>query len=207
MSSMNTRVGILESSRRGDIETLFRIHYPHATCQIINSHLTVDEVDVVLAGGGPDLTPSLYGQENRASRSVNPERDTHELRIMKVVLAANVPFLGLCRGAQLLNVALGGTLVQDLENERGSAHASVHKVRFSGVGAQRLGEEALVNSTHHQGIDRLASGLDIIATADDGLPEAWHRSGAIGVQFHPETLIKDDRRWLALFDWWLGGAA
>jgi len=204
---MKMRIGVLESSRKADIAELFATHYPQANCIIVNSHLTLSEVDVVLAGGGPDLTPSLYGQGNRASHRVNPERDTRERKIMDAGLAAGTPILGLCRGAQLLNVALGGTLWQDLETERGSAHADMHQVRFSGIGAQRLGDDAQVNSTHHQGIDRLGSGLAIIATANDGLPEAWYRPGAIGVQFHPETLIKDDLRWLKLFDWWLGGAA
>ncbi|CAM4087335.1 gamma-glutamyl-gamma-aminobutyrate hydrolase family protein [Deinococcus marmoris] len=204
---MKMQIGLLQSSRAADIEALFRTHYPQVTCQVLNSHLTVGEVDAVLAGGGPDLTPGLYGQENRASRQVNPERDARELDTIKAVLAADVPFLGLCRGAQLLNVALGGTLWQDLETERGCAHPEMHSVKFSGAGARHLGEQALVNSTHHQGIDRVGSGLEVIATADDGLPEAWYRPGAIGVQFHPETLIKDDLGWLRLFDWWLAGAA
>ncbi|WP_344983546.1 type 1 glutamine amidotransferase [Deinococcus rubellus] len=204
---MKMQIGILKSSRKDDIKEIFDTHYPQITCRVINSHLTIGEMDAVLAGGGPDLTPSLYGQENRASRGVNPKRDIGELAIVEAVLAARVPFLGLCRGAQLLNVALGGTLWQDLETERGSLHPERHLVRFRGRGAQRLGDEAQVNSTHHQGIDRVASGLEIIATAEDGLPEAWYRPGAIGVQFHPETLIKGDLRWLQLFDWWLGGAA
>lgn len=204
---MKMQIGLLRSSRAADIEALFRTHYPQVTCRPLHFHLTIGEVDAVLAGGGPDLTPGLYGQENRDSRQVNPERDARELDTVLAALAAGVPFLGLCRGAQLLNVALGGTLWQDLETERGCAHPETHLVRFRGAGTRHLGEEALVNSTHHQGIDRIAPGLDVMATADDGLPEAWHRPGAIGVQFHPETLIRTDLGWRRLFDWWLAGAA
>lgn len=207
MSSMRLRIGLVESSRNGDLEALFRHSYPGVTLHPVHSPLTVREVDAVLAGGGPDLNPELYGQINRASRNVDAERDARELEIMRTVVESGVPFLGLCRGAQLLNVALGGTLYQDLETERGAGHEEVHPVRFSGIGIHHLGESAQVNSSHHQGLNRIGEGLEVIARAGDGLPEVWYRPGAIGVQFHPETLVHEDEHWLKLFDWWLGGAA
>lgn len=207
MSSMRLRIGLVESSRKGDIIDLFGRHYPEFTLVPLKSHLTVGEVDTVLAGGGRDLTPALYGQENRSSRDVDPDRDARELDIMQTVLSAGVPFLGLCRGAQLLNVALGGKLYQDLPTERGQGHSGIHQVTFTGTGKRHLGSAAEVNSSHHQGIAQPAPGLEVIGTAEDGLPEAWYRPGAIGVQFHPETLVKDDLHWLKLFNWWLGGAA
>ncbi|MFC3861033.1 gamma-glutamyl-gamma-aminobutyrate hydrolase family protein [Deinococcus antarcticus] len=204
---MRLRIGLVKSSRKDDLEALFSRYYPKVTLHSVYSPLTVREVDAVLAGGGPDLNPALYGQINRASWKVDAERDARELEIMRTVLDSGVPFLGLCRGAQLLNVALSGTLYQDLETERGAGHQKVHPVRFSGIGIQHLGESAQVNSSHHQGVNWLGEGLEVIARAGDGLPEAWYRPGAIGVQFHPETLVHEDEHWLQLFDWWLGGAA
>lgn len=207
MSSMRLRIGLVKSSRNGDLEALFGHSFPGVTLYAVHSPLTVREVDAVLVGGGPDLNPALYGQINRACQNVDVERDARQLEIMRTVLDSGVPFLGLCRGAQLLNVALGGTLYQDLEAERGAGHEKVHAVRFSGIGVDHLGVAAQVNSSHHQGLDRLGAGLEVIARAEDGLPEAWYRPGAIGVQFHPETLVHEEKHWLKLFDWWLGGAA
>ncbi|MGM9319306.1 gamma-glutamyl-gamma-aminobutyrate hydrolase family protein [Deinococcus aquaticus] len=204
---MKLRVGYLRSSRLDDPEALFHEYYPAAELIPVKSHAQLQGVDVVLAGGGPDLNPRLYGQENRACRSVNEVRDDRDLRLLKAALDARLPFLGLCRGAQLLNIALNGTLYQDLATEHGQAHLPDHPVTFSGEGTVRLGSSAQVNSSHHQGVDRLGEGLEVIGRAADGLPEAWFRPGAIGVQFHPETLIRTDTDWLRLFDWWLAGAA
>ncbi|PTA66943.1 gamma-glutamyl-gamma-aminobutyrate hydrolase family protein [Deinococcus arcticus] len=204
---MKLRVGVFESSRIADIERIFHHYYPDSRLTHVKSHLQLSEVDAVLAGGGPDLNPELYGQEDRACRHVNKARDARDLDLMHGLLGARLPFLGLCRGAQLLNVALNGTLYQDLATERGQGHLPVHSVAFSGTGARHLGDRTQVNSTHHQGIDRLGDGLEVIGRAADGLPEAWFRAGAIGVQFHPETLIHENPSWLRLFDWWLAGAA
>ncbi|GAA3997082.1 hypothetical protein GCM10022631_04490 [Deinococcus rubellus] len=204
---MKLQMGVFESSRIDDLKELFRQHSPTAELIDVKSHLQLRHVDVVLAGGGPDLNPELYGQEDRACFKVNKARDARDLEIMHAVLEAGLPFLGLCRGAQLLNIALNGTLYQDLGADRGQGHPLTHTVEFSGTGACHLGDTAQVNSTHHQGVDRLGDGLQIIGRADDGLPEAWFRPGAIGVQFHPETLVRDDLHWLRLFNWWLEGAA
>lgn len=204
---MKLHIGVFESSRKGDIEGLFSKYYPDSQIISVKSRLHLRQVDVVLAGGGPDLNPEHYGQEDRACHHVNKARDARDLDLMHAVLDAGLPFLGLCRGAQLLNIALNGTLYQDLGSDRGIIHSPVHTVECSGIGADHLGTTAQVNSTHHQGVDHLGDGLQVIGSAADGLPEAWYRPGAIGTQFHPESLVHDDPRWLRLFDWWLGGAA
>lgn len=190
-----------------DIELLFNRAYPQMSLLEVKSQADLKEIDVLLAGGGPDINPTLYGEVNQHCNSLFPKRDARDYDLLAQTLQSRIPFLGLCRGAQLLNVVLGGTLYQDLEAQRATPHTDPHPVHFSGLGTLHLGEVAEVNSTHHQGVKILAPGLTLIGQAPDGLPEAWHAPGAIGVQFHPETLVHDDSHWLNLFQWWLDGAA
>jgi putative glutamine amidotransferase len=199
------RIGHLESSRMPDLQRLFTLHYPQCVLTPVSTLTELAGVDALLAGGGPDLHPSLYGQPNRWSHHTDAARDRADEVLLRAALQLHIPFLGLCRGAQLLNVVLGGTLYQDLEQQRGAGHPAQHVVRLVGEGAARFGAKMDVNSSHHQGVDRLAPSLTAIAFAPDGLPEAWVQPGALAVQFHPETLVHHDIRWLPLFDWWLEG--
>jgi putative glutamine amidotransferase len=155
---------------------------------------TVARLDGVVIAGGPDVEPARYGAE-RDARTGPPavERDAWELALIEAALAAGVPLLGICRGMQLLNVALGGTLVQHL-----AGHAEVlgvfggHPVRpVPGTRyASLVPEETVVPTYHHQSVDRLGEGLVVSARAEDGTVEAVELPSAagwtLGVQWHPE---------------------
>jgi putative glutamine amidotransferase len=166
------------------------------------------EIDGLLLTGGGDVDPVLYGQDRHALvEDAEPGRDEFELDLARRAMGADLPVLAICRGAQVLNVAAGGTLIQDIPSTVVSdlAHsikepkdAVSHSVRVA-LGS-RL-EQALgaavdpahmcrVNSRHHQSIDRLGSGLVSSATAPDGVVEAIERVDAgfcVGVQWHPEN--------------------
>ncbi|MFF3939544.1 gamma-glutamyl-gamma-aminobutyrate hydrolase family protein [Streptomyces phaeofaciens] len=154
---------------------------------------TVARLDGLVVAGGPDVEPVHYGAE-RDPRTGPParERDAWELALIDAALAAGVPLLGVCRGMQLLNVALGGTLTQHIDG-----HAEVvgvfgdHPVKpvpgtlYAGV----VPEESAVPTYHHQAVDRLGSGLVASAHAADGTVEAIELPSAawvLGVQWHPE---------------------
>ncbi|MYS93335.1 MULTISPECIES: gamma-glutamyl-gamma-aminobutyrate hydrolase family protein [Streptomyces] len=155
---------------------------------------TVARLDGLVIAGGPDVEPVRYGAEPHP-RTGPParERDAWELALIDAALTARVPLLGICRGMQLLNVALGGTLVQHLDG-----HAEVvgvfgnHAVKPvpGSLYAAVVPEETSVPAYHHQAVDRLGEGLVPSAYADDGTVEALELpSGAgwvLGVQWHPE---------------------
>ncbi|WP_086559992.1 gamma-glutamyl-gamma-aminobutyrate hydrolase family protein [Streptomyces africanus] len=148
----------------------------------------------LVIAGGPDVEPVRYGAEPHP-RTGPParERDAWELALIDAALTARVPLLGICRGMQLLNVALGGTLVQHLDG-----HAEVvgvfgsHAVKPvpGSLYAAVVPEETSVPSYHHQAVDRLGEGLVPSAYADDGTVEALElpsgRGWVLGVQWHPE---------------------
>ncbi|MDH6629296.1 putative glutamine amidotransferase [Streptomyces sp. LBL] len=154
---------------------------------------TVARLDGLVIAGGPDVEPVRYGAE-RDSRTGPPAvaRDTWELALVDAALSARVPLLGICRGMQLLNVALGGTLVQHIDG-----HVQVpgvfgrHLVKpVPGTSyADVVPEETAVPTFHHQAVDRLGTGLIASAYAADGTVEAIELPGphwVVGVQWHPE---------------------
>lgn len=160
----------------------------------------VARLDGLVIAGGPDVEPVRYGAE-REPRTGPParERDAWELALIDAALAAGVPLLGICRGMQLLNVALGGTLVQHIEGHAevvgvfgGHAVKPVPGSLYGGV----VPEETFVPTYHHQAVDRLGKGLVPSAYAADGTIEALelptHPGWVLGVQWHPE--MGDDVR-------------
>jgi putative glutamine amidotransferase len=160
---------------------------------------TVARIDGLVIAGGPDVEPHRYGAErDPRTGPPAPARDAWELALIDAALAAHVPLLGICRGMQLLNVALGGTLVQHVDG-----HAEVpgvfgrHLVKpVPGTTyADVVPEESLVPTFHHQAVDRLGTDLVPSAYADDGTVEAVELPGpswVMGVQWHPE--MGDDLR-------------
>lgn len=167
----------------------------------------VDVVDGVLISGGDDVDPSGYGAENTASKNTSTAVDEFEVAVARAAQQQGKPVLAICRGLQLLNVALGGTLLQEVTTE-GGVHEPVtrdheemqarrHIVRFepeSTLGTMYGAREAKVNTLHHQGVDRIADDLVVEGRTDDGLIEAARYSGdwwALGVQWHPERLDGD----------------
>ena len=156
---------------------------------------------VVMTGGG-DVQPSLYGATPAAeTHNVDPRRDAFDIALLQRALEREIPVLAICRGMQVANVALGGTLVQHVpalsgvrhdQHKRG--HEAVHKVKLEPDSrlAEALGETELdVNSIHHQAVLEAAPGSRAVAWADDGTVEAFEVEGnshLVAVQWHPELL-------------------
>ena len=168
----------------------------------------LDRLDGVCLSGGPDLDPQAYGDAERHAElgPTEPSLDAFELALAGAAIARAMPLFGICRGAQALNVACGGTLHQHLPGHRQSEPGcqATHEVevlegtRLAGlIGA---GPHA-VNSFHHQAVERLGDGLKVAARAGDGTVEAIERAGGfvLGVQWHAETLA-DGRLFEALVD-------
>jgi putative glutamine amidotransferase len=156
----------------------------------------LDRLDGVVLSGGPDLDPAAYGARDRHPQlgPTAPALDAFELALARAALERGMPILAVCRGAQALNVACGGTLHQHIAGHRQTAPAGepTHDVELSAGSrvARIAGARTLaVNSFHHQAVDRLGEGLRIVGTAPDGTVEAIEGPGfVLGVQWHAETL-------------------
>ena len=148
--------------------------------------------DALLLPGGGDLEPWRYGQENTASRGLEPERDEAELRLLQEFTALGKPVLGVCRGLQTINVFFGGTLAQDVPGHGAWEEGDrLHGVRTAPSPLRPLwGERMTVNSAHHQAADRLGSGLRAVQWTGAGVVEALchERLPVWAVQWHPERL-------------------
>jgi putative glutamine amidotransferase len=156
----------------------------------------LDRFDAVCLSGGPDLDPAAYGATTRHPElgPTEPTLDAFELSLAAAALERDMPILAICRGAQALNVACGGTLHQHVPGHRqaNAACEPSHAVeiaarsRLAGI----VGTGPLqVNSFHHQAVDRVGAGLRVVAHAEDGTVEAVEGAGfVIGVQWHAETM-------------------
>jgi putative glutamine amidotransferase len=178
----------------------------------------VASCDGLLLTGGGDIDPTTYGETATVPlMSMDTDRDVAELAATQAALDAGLPILGICRGIQLLAVASGGALHQDLvtagftghhwEEER--QHETVHLVEVDGgsVAASIVPVDRRVNSIHHQGVKAVGVDLTITATSEDGVVEAVEGDRVLGVQWHPERLFSTDPRHLAPFAWLLEQAA
>jgi putative glutamine amidotransferase len=169
----------------------------------------VDRLDGICLSGGPDLDPGAYGAAGRHPElgPTEPGLDAFELGLARAADERGLPLLGICRGAQALNVARGGTLHQHLPGHRQTepVTATTHSVHVEpGTRlATLLGSDILrVNSFHHQAVDRLGSGLRAVAHAADGTIEGVELPGlrfVLGVQWHVEGLVAHPRHF-ALFE-------
>lgn len=176
--------------------------------QAVQDALTCD--GLLLPGGG-DMDPKFYGQERiPACGEPNLLRDAAEPLLLRAFLAADKPVLGICRGIQVLNAVLGGDLYQDIKPFEHLPHnghwAKVHTVtvRRGTLLSRILGQDTvLVNSQHHQAVDRVAPGFTLAALSEDGIVEAIEKPDArfcLGVQWHPEWLSDADPAMQGLFD-------
>lgn len=174
----------------------------------------------VVITGGQDLHPACWGGDTSVVREVDPradptvhdaERDEYEIALVRAALARGLPVLGVCRGMQVLNVALGGTLVADLPpgsvqhlsaESAPTDGAADHVVTFEpgSIAAELLGEQVVTNSWHHQAVDRCGAGLVVTGRTGDGVVEAVELPGSpvLGVQWHPEWMVRADPtlRWI-----------
>ncbi len=177
----------------------------------------VRRIDALVLTGGADIDPARYGKEPHATvERVRPERDAFEIALAREAISRDVPLLAICRGQQVLNVATGGTLVQDIPSEWPGAGAHdddgprwrrSHEVEvlpgtrlFSILGAARVA----VNSFHHQAVRDLGTGLVLSARAvEDGVVEGVEMPGrrfVIGVQWHPESFWDHPPTFQPLFE-------
>lgn len=170
----------------------------------------LEHLDGVLISGGHDVGPERYGAFPKGyCGTIIPMRDQQDLNVTKFALEKRLPVLGICRGIQILNVACGGTLYQDLEKEGGFEHhfgdkyprnVAWHTVSFQAgsmmekiYGAQEIG----VNSFHHQAVCRPGEGVEVVAHSSDGVPEAIELPAypfAAAVQWHPEMMYDSDEQ-------------
>ncbi len=175
----------------------------------------LSRLDGLLLSGGPDLDPLYFNEEPRTGTGrIDPERDVWELMLAKMGLVAGIPILAVCRGMQVLNVVAGGSIYQDLDQdlaERGRvglkhfqeapAWHPTHSVRIApdnflsqAMGLRGASARVRVNSFHHQAVNSVAAGFEVVALAEDGVIEAIQckmHPFVIGVQWHPEFLDGD----------------
>lgn len=173
-------------------------------------------IDGLVVAGGADVDPSLYGQPTGSARGIDPERDAFEAGLLRWALEHKKPFLAICRGAQLLNVALGGTLHQEASAaypgfrptagvyRKVTLRRPVHVIKrgwlslLLGTGTKAH----LVNSLHHQAIDVVAPELEVVAVDEQGMVQAVEPAVkdffALGVQWHPE-LMPQSKMQMAFF--------
>jgi len=189
-----------------------------------DAHDMLDGMDGLILTGGEDVAPELYGQApHPALGGVHDGRDEFELALVRAARARRLPTFAICRGVQIANVALGGTLVQDLPSEwtnalphesgrgRGDRTHGVTIAAGSKLARACGAREISVNSMHHQALARVASGLVATAHAPDGVIEGVEWSAddwwMLGVQWHPEELVQSPEPWdRALFSAFAGAA-
>lgn len=185
----------------------------------INPEMAIEVMslcDGIILSGGEDVDPQFYGQDPHLKLGPTvPERDLAEIAIVKNAIQNNIPLLAICRGVQILNVALGGTLIQDIPSQKKAPIQHTQKIDrsrdthwvtiskdsklFQVIGSERI----RVNSLHHQAIDNVASNLRIVAQAADGIIEAVEpihpTTFMVGVQWHPESMSSTNESMNNLF--------
>lgn len=199
--------------RAGGIPVILPLH-------IQNIERLLDSLDGIVFSGGGDIEAPRFGQENHeAAGGFDDERDTFEIHLMQSAFERDLPILAICRGIQVMNVARGGDLIQDIPSQTGSDMK--HNQRAEGSGEHDVfqtttvlngdnpvtaafGEgSATINSFHHQSIGTIAPGLEVVATADDGIVEAVFapdKRYAVGTQWHPERLAAQHAEHQELFN-------
>ena len=175
----------------------------------------VDLFDGLIIPGGPDVDPRLFGEQPvRALGRTNYKRDVFELGMAKAAHAAGKPMLGICRGCQVINIAFGGNVWQDLTTQNKESYIQhsqlalgsypTHEVRLTEGSSlyKTLGETAQVNSRHHQAVKDLGKGLKVTAVAQDGVIEAiegTEGASIVAVQWHPENMWPDHEEMKQIF--------
>jgi len=200
--------------RAGGVPVIVPYNLDEESLQIL-----FDRLDGLLLSGGGDIDPEIYGEPaHPATNEIEIDRDRVELALARWVVEKAKPFLAICRGIQVLNVALGGTLIQDIPSEMPDAlehsfergivergyHAHPVKIAANSRLAQVMQTEIVqTNSWHHQAIKQAASKLQVTAYAPDGVIEAVEvpeRRFAIGVQWHPEWMFEHQPEHRRLFE-------
>ncbi|GGO78692.1 gamma-glutamyl-gamma-aminobutyrate hydrolase [Marinobacterium nitratireducens] len=158
-----------------------------------------DKLQGLIIGGGDDIDPSLYGGQDDGKAPIDPDRDRFEIEMIEHALQTQLPLMGICRGAQLINVVLGGSLFGDIRGMRSRTsnfRTPLPRKTALGIECRRLSQilgsrRWRINSLHHQAIDRLGDGIVVAARDLDGFVQAVECEQGreiIGVQWHPEYL-------------------
>lgn len=194
--------------------TRYQLRRAGADARRLNSSIGApgDDIAGLIIGGGNDIDPAIYGGDVSKGRSVDPQRDKYELEMLELAAKRGLPVMGICRGAQLINVQAGGTLVSDLREHR--VHTSnrgtlLPRKHVRITPGSRLaefvgGETTRVNSLHHQAVDKTGDGLVVSACDRDDIVQAIENTSGplrIGVQWHPEYMPQrnDQRRLFRYF--------
>lgn len=176
----------------------------------------LERIDALIISGGVDVSPYLYGENPlKEVTYFSVERDNFEIALVKGAIERNIPVFGICRGIQIINVALGGTLYQDIASQTGSQFGHnpmgmpvdrlYHKITVEENTALRKlfkDKSFLINSFHHQAIKELGKDIIVSAFSDDGIVEAIEMANnkyVYGVQWHPEDLTRSYPHFRALF--------
>ncbi|MEJ8547497.1 gamma-glutamyl-gamma-aminobutyrate hydrolase family protein [Brevibacillus borstelensis] len=192
--------------------------FPLLTVKDAPFRAMIESLDGLILTGGDDPAPHLYGEEPlQGLGEVEYERDLAELEVIRLALEMKKPILGICRGMQILNVAAGGTLIQDIPSQvpdafqhaqKGSRQYGAHKVTLQpGVVADALGKtEILVNTSHHQAVKDVAPGFRVTGVAADGVIEAIESLDGlhVGLQWHPERMWAHDDNMLKIAEAFVG---
>ena len=209
------RLGVTDCGREDKLDQYVEwIHSVDKSVEVVKfSHKAkgsarVSDLDGMLLTGGGDVHPKFYGMEQQASRTsdVNEQRDLFEFEIIEQALSSDLPLLGVCRGMQVVNVSLGGSLFTDLVSEGYGSHESPkgkerrHRISIAPHSLLRVLAERTeqdVNSYHHQAVQKLGQGLVPSAVSEDGVVEAaeWAIKDGMPflmlVQWHPERSLKE----------------
>ena len=162
----------------------------------------VDRLDGIVFTGGLDVAPSYYGEDKILECGISSNvRDELEFNLMDICYQKDIPTLGICRGLQIMNVYLGGTLYQDLKKQKGISiiHSQdkpyndlVHEVTNYGMFKEKFGDKFYVNSLHHQAIKDVAEKLEVLQKSSDDIVEAAYvknKKFFLGLQYHPEMAL------------------
>lgn len=172
----------------------------------------VAKLDGILFSGGEDVDPAWYGEaELNETVKIDSVRDRSDSLLARAALASGKPVMGICRGEQLLDVIMGGSLYQDIPSQIpetvGHGGGARHKIGVEpGSVLERLfGPDSLtVNSHHHQAVKAAAPGIRVTARSAEGVVEAYEAEHVLAVQFHPEKMLRDgEDKWLALFEYYV----
>ncbi|WP_373898176.1 gamma-glutamyl-gamma-aminobutyrate hydrolase family protein [Haloimpatiens sp. FM7315] len=174
----------------------------------------LESVDALIMSGGHDVNPLLYGEEpSQKLGSILPKRDDFDLCVIKIAMEMKIPMLGICRGHQMINVANGGTLYQDLSLIEG-CYVKHNQGFLSNVPTRSVdikentklyeifGKQVTTNSFHHLAVKDVAPGFKKAAVAKDGVVEAIEKEGdyfVLGIQWHPEMMAKNNEKMLNIF--------
>lgn len=187
--------------RAGDVHNyenaLRRLQIPFVTT--LNTEEAAQASHLLLPGGG-DITPAFFGQQNHGSRNIDTELDILQIQALSLFMEQKKPVLGVCKGLQIINVHLGGTITQDIDTadtHKWAGQDKYHHVYHSGLSRtdffyQLYGSGAQVNSAHHQAVDMLGQGLAVVCRAGDNIVEGIMHATLpiIAVQWHPERILE-----------------